>query len=63
MKMREVYGSRFSPAKYDIYREGWLVQGPSPCCSHIWKGILAAKDLFMKQVRFRVGKGDNLFLD
>ena len=50
-------------SKYDISRDGWLVRDALPRFFAIWKGILASKEAFFRQVRYRVGKGDNLFLD
>ena len=47
-------------SKSDISREGWLVHYPLPPFSALRKGILAAKELFRRQVRFRVGKGDKI---
>ena len=46
--------------KYDISRNGWFVQDPSTCSSGLWKGILAAKEVYMKQVRLRVGRCDKI---
>lgn len=47
-------------SKYEISRHGWLVRDPLPWFSSIWKGIVAVKDIVMKKVRYRVGKGDKV---
>lgn len=46
-------------SKYEIPKDSLLVHDPSRSSS-LWKRILAAKEMFMKQVRFRVGKGDKI---
>lgn len=48
-------------SKYDIHGDGWQVHEPTPQYSALWKGILTSKDMFFKQIRFRVGKGDKIF--
>ena len=55
MKLRG-YGTRSFP----LTKNGWFIQDPSPCSSGLWKGILAAKEVYMKQVRLRVGRGDKI---
>ena len=48
-------------AKYDISRNRWQVRDPRPRFSSIWKGILASKEMFSKNIRYCVGKGDKVF--
>ena len=59
-------------SKYGTSRDGWEVRDPMPRWevrdpmlrySAIWKGILASKEMFSKNIRCRAGKGGSLFLD
>lgn len=47
-------------SKYNVSREGWIAEDPTPRFSGLWKGILEAKEYFSKQVRYRVGKADKI---
>lgn len=47
--------------KYGVCRGGWLIRAPLPRFSALWRGILTAKKMLFRQVRFRVGKGDNIY--
>lgn len=48
-------------SKYNIHRNGWLIWESLPRFSVLWKGILDARELFLNQIKFRVGKGDKIF--
>ena len=48
--------------KYGVHTDGWVIQDPLPHFPALWRGILPAKEMFFRQVRFRVGKGDKICL-
>lgn len=43
-------------SKYDTSRDGWFIRDAIPRDSGLWKGFLAVKELFLRQVRFRVAR-------
>ena len=45
-------GRRSLPLNTTSPGDGWLIKDPSPRYSGLWKGILSAKNAFMKHVRF-----------
>lgn len=48
-------------SNFGIPRDGWEVRDQMPRYSTIWKGNLASKEMFFKNIRYRVGEGDSLF--
>lgn len=48
-------------AKYDVPRDGWAFKEPFPRHSTFWKGILLAKESFMKNIKFKVSSREMIF--
>lgn len=48
-------------AKYGGHRNGWDLKGPDYRSSGIWKGIINVKEIFLNEVRFRMGSGERIF--
>lgn len=47
-------------AKYPVERDGWDIHTAVSRQSAFWKGICSVKDDFMRNIRFKVGKGDSI---
>lgn len=47
--------------KYGVRRNDWEISAQSAHHSAFWRGCLSIKEIFMSDIRCRVGKGDILF--